>query len=159
MLKTTGIGRLATDVRFSKFQSGKVNAEFSVAFDNPNVKEDTTFVKCVVWGKKAEFVNKYFHKGNPIIVSGRLRNNNYTDRNGVNRYELILVCDEVSFVPSEKRDHVQDGGQTYEQSVQAFENDFNAYSEEYLNEPPYVPNENDVVFDEIADFFDKVSKE
>lgn len=119
MLKTTGIGRLATDVRFSKFQSGKVNAEFSVAFDNPNVKEDTTFVKCVVWGKKAEFVNKYFHKGKPIIVSGRLRNNNYTDRNGVNRYELILVCDEVSFVP----------------------------------------NENDVVFDEIADFFDKVSKE
>lgn len=159
MLKTTGIGRLATEVRFTKFTSGKQNAQFSVAFDNPNVKEDTTFVKCVVWGKRAELVNKYFHKGKPIIVSGRLRNNNYTDRNGVNRYELILVCDEVSFVPSEKRDHVQDGGQTYEQSVQAFENDFNAYSEEYLNEPPYVPNENDVVFDEIADFFDKVSKE
>lgn len=70
-----------------------------------------------------------------------------------------MVCDEVSFVPSERREANQNGGQTYEQSVQEFENDFNAYSEEYLNEPPYVPNENDVVFDEIADFFDKVSKE
>lgn len=159
MLKTTGIGRLATDVRFSKFQSGKVNAEFSVAFDNPNVKEDTTFVKCVVWGKRAEFVNKYFHKGKPIIVSGRLRNNNYTDRNGVNRYELVLVCDEVSFVPSEKRDTVQNNNQTYEQSIKDFDNDFNADSEAYLNEPSYEPNENDAFFDEIADFFNQVSKE
>lgn len=159
MLKTTGIGRLATEVRITKFTSGKQNAEFSVAFDNPNVKEDTTFVKCVVWGKRAEFVNKYFHKGKPIIVSGRLKNNNYTDRNGVNRYELVLVCDEVSFVPSERREANQNGGQTYEQSVQEFENDFNAYSEAYLNEPPYEPNENDAVFDEIADFFNQVSKE
>ena len=159
MLKTTGIGRLATEVRFTKFTSGKQNAEFSVAFDNPHVQDDTTFVKCVVWGKSAEFINRYFRKGKPIAVSGRLKNNNYTDKNGVNRYELILVCNEVSFVPSERRDTTQSNDQTYEQSVQEFENDFNADSAAYLSEPPYEPNESDAVFEEIADFFNQVSKE
>lgn len=151
MLKTTGIGRLATDVRFSKFQSGKVNAEFNVAFDNPNVKDDVTFVKCVVWGKRAEFVNKYFHKGKPISLSGRLRNNNYIDKNGIKRFELILVCDEISFVPSEKRENVQNSSNTYDQNLQDFDQDFAADSAAYFNEQIYDPNENDSFFAEIAD--------
>jgi single-strand DNA-binding protein len=46
-------------------------------------------------------VSKYFPKGKPILIEGRIQNNNYTDRDGVQHYQDQIIADKVSFLLSD----------------------------------------------------------
>ena len=65
-------GRLTKDPELRRTQSGTAVCSFSVAVDRPGVKDKTDFIDCVAWDKRAEFVSKYFLKGDPIEVNGVL---------------------------------------------------------------------------------------
>lgn len=96
------IGRLTADVELKTTPNGKSVVNFDIAIDNgkqTNGEDSTTYVSCVAYGNRAEFLAKWFSKGDPAIISGKLRNNNYTDKNGVKHYRLVLVTTDVSFVP------------------------------------------------------------
>ncbi len=112
-------GRLTRDVEMRQTTSGKAVAKFSIAtnsgFKNQNGEEQVTFTECTAWGKTAEFMNRYFQKGTQLIVEGELRNNNYTDRDGVKHYGMLVNVKSVSFC--EKRSEGQP--QQPQQSVTA----------------------------------------
>lgn len=96
------MGRLTADPKFSQTQSGVASCRFSVAIDRRFADKATgerqaDFINVVAWRQSAEFVSKYFSKGSMIIVEGTLRNNNYTDNNGVKHYSYDVVADNVSF--------------------------------------------------------------
>ena len=60
-------------------------------------EETTDFFTVTAWRNTAEFVSKYFTKGKMILVTGTLRNNNYTGSDGVKRYENYIVAESVEF--------------------------------------------------------------
>lgn len=101
----TVMGRLTKDPELRFTQNQTAVASFTVAcdrdFSNGNEKQ-TDFINCVAWRNTAEFVSKYFHKGNMIVVSGRLQMRNYTVNDGSNRTAAEIVADNCYFGESKK---------------------------------------------------------
>lgn len=67
------------------------------------LQEEVTFVDCEAFGKTAEAINQYFHKGSPIFVEGRLKLDQWQDKEGSNRSKLKVVVESFQFIES-KRD-------------------------------------------------------
>jgi single stranded DNA-binding protein len=63
-------------------------------------EEESTAVQWTLWGKLAENANQYLHKGSHVNIVGRLRNNNYQDKNGVDVYAFSFTAEEVDFLDS-----------------------------------------------------------
>ena len=96
------IGNLTKDIELKQMQSGMVLTSFDLAvarvFKNKQTGEaETDFIRCQAWGKTAEFLGRYFSKGKSVVVEGDLRNNNYTDQNGVKHYGFVVNVQAVSF--------------------------------------------------------------
>ena len=89
-------GRLTGDpvLRFTKSQ--KSVASFQIAV-NRDFSEGTDFFRCVAWNELGETMKKYLAKGSEILVSGSLRNNNYTDNNGKEREGVEIVVNTFDF--------------------------------------------------------------
>ena len=66
------IGRLTADVELKQTQSGVSVCQFNIAVDRPKVRDTTDFIPCVAWRNTAEFICKYFRKGNKIALNGVL---------------------------------------------------------------------------------------
>ncbi len=101
------MGRLCADPDFRQTQSGtpvcRVRVAINRRFANKQTGEkQADFIPVVIWGQQAEFVNRYFHKGSMIIVEGSIRNNDYTDQNGVKHYSMEVHADNVSFGESKR---------------------------------------------------------
>jgi single-strand DNA-binding protein len=65
-------------------------------------KPQVDFFEVATWQKKAEFVTKYFHKGDPVLVRGELQTNVYTDNNQKKHYNTFINAEEVRFVGNKK---------------------------------------------------------
>lgn len=107
------MGRLTRDPEFRQTTSGIPCCRFSVAVsrqfaDKQTGEREADFIDCIAWRTSAEFVSRYFHKGSMIIVEGALRNDNYTDNNGVKHYRMNVQVDNVSF--GESKSASQGGG-------------------------------------------------
>ena len=72
-----------------------------------NAKNQSTFIKTVYWGRIAENIANYCSKGSRVVCIGRLVNNKYTNKNGVEVNEIQLIVDETSFEPKRTNDNVQ----------------------------------------------------
>ena len=99
------MGRLTADPELRQTPSGISTCRFSVAVDRGYKSKDTgerqtDFIRVTAWRQTAEFVSKYFSKGKMIIVEGSLRNNDFTDANGVKHYSMDVLADSVSFAGS-----------------------------------------------------------
>ncbi len=97
------IGNISNDIELKQTQGGTSVCSFNVAVNrfskDPNdAKVD--FFTVVAWQAKAEFVSRYFSKGKPILVCGRLENRQWTDKNGNKRISTEIIAEEVSFVGS-----------------------------------------------------------
>ena len=101
------MGRLTRDPELRRTQSGKAVASFSVACER-DWKQDggqtADFIDCVAWGACAEFVGKFFSKGDMVIVSGRLQIRVWKDAEGKKRYAAEIVADHVYFGSSKRAD-------------------------------------------------------
>jgi single-strand DNA-binding protein len=99
------IGNMTADPELKQSTSGASVCSFSIAVNRKMAKNnECDFITCVAWRQQAEFVCKYFKKGNPILVCGQLQTRNWTDNNGQKRYATEVVADEVSFVASANAD-------------------------------------------------------
>lgn len=98
------IGRLTRDVEVRKTQSDKSVASFTIAVNKPYNKEhehpEADFFGCVAWEAKADFISKYFKKGDKIALAGRLQTREY-EKEGVTHRTVELVVEDTEFV--EKR--------------------------------------------------------
>ena len=101
------MGRLTNDPELRHTQSNIPVASFTLAVDRGYKKDsdavNTDFINIVAWRGTAEFVSKWFTKGQLVAVSGRLQVRSYKDRDGNNRTACEVVADEVFFAES-KRD-------------------------------------------------------
>ena len=89
-------GRLTGDpvLRFTKSQ--KSVASFQIAV-NRDFSDGTDFFRCVAWSDLGETMKKYLAKGSEVLISGSLRNNNYTDNNGNEREGVEIVVNTFDF--------------------------------------------------------------
>lgn len=100
MNKVILIGRLCADPEFRQTTSGIAVCRIRLAVDRPKQKDQerqADFIGCTAWRSTAEFISRYFTKGQKIIVEGSLRNNDYTDNNGVKHYSMDVLIQNVEF--------------------------------------------------------------
>ncbi len=105
MNKVILMGRLTRDpeVRYSQGASQTAVGRFSVAVDRRFKREgepDADFFNCTCFGKQAEFVEKYLHKGTKVVLCGRIQNDNYTNKEGQMVYSVRVMVDEIEFAES-----------------------------------------------------------
>lgn len=102
------MGRLTKDPEIRYTNSGKTVGSFSIAV-NRRFKSDgqpeADFFNCVTFGKQAEFVEKYLHKGTKILLDGEVQNNNYKDKDGVTHYSVSIIVDEIEFAESKSQNN------------------------------------------------------
>lgn len=105
-------GRLTADPELRQTPSNISVTKFTVAVDRITGKDgekQADFIRCTAWRATAEFVSKYFAKGQEICFRGQLRNNDYTDGNGVKHYSYEVMVDNVEFCGSKNSNG---GGET-----------------------------------------------
>lgn len=107
MNKVILMGRLTRDpeVRYSQGEKSMAIARYTLAVER-RFKRDgeatADFINCVVFGKSAEFTEKYFRQGLRIVVSGRMQTGSYTNKDGVKVYTTDVIVEEQEFAESKK---------------------------------------------------------
>ena len=94
------MGRLCSDVEIRTTSTNKSVANFRIAVDRGYSKgEDkkADFITIVAWEKTADFIEKYFHKGDMIALRGEIQTRSYEDNNGNKRTAFEVLAREVSF--------------------------------------------------------------
>ena len=100
------MGRLTKEPELRHTQADVPVASFTLAVDRGYKKDNdatnTDFINIVAWRGTAEFVSKWFSKGQLVAVSGRLQVRTYEDRDGQKRIATEVVADECFFAESKK---------------------------------------------------------
>lgn len=100
------MGNLTRDVDMRTTPSGQNVANFSLAVtrswrdQNGTQQDQTSFINCVAWGKPGEIIAQYVSKGSPLLVSGRLAQRSYEDKDGNKRQAVEVVVEDFNFVGS-----------------------------------------------------------
>lgn len=106
MNKVHLIGRFAADPELKKTGSGIAVTSFTIAVDRPGTfgeNRKTDWIDIVAWRNTAEFVCKYFSKGDPIIIDeGHIETRVWEDKAGQKRKSVEIVAESVMFVPKAK---------------------------------------------------------
>ena len=105
MNKIILVGRLTRDpeVRYSSGEIQTAVARYMLAVERRfkrNNEPTADFIQCVVFGKSAEFAEKYFRQGMRISVSGRIQTGSYTNKDGVRVYTTEVIVEEQEFAES-----------------------------------------------------------
>ena len=115
------IGRLTRDPELRYAQSGMALTRFGLAVDRPFAKKEdpnavtADFFNVTIFGKRAETCAQYLAKGRLTAVRGRIQNENYTDKDGIKRYSVSIIADDVQFLEwSDKGQRPQ--SQTYQRN-------------------------------------------
>ena len=106
------IGNLGRDPELRYTPQGNAVCNFSVATSEKKrdkageMQEATIWFRVTTWGKLAETASKYLTKGRPVYVEGRLRVDEWTDRDGKNRYTLEINASDLHFIGSGQGDNL-----------------------------------------------------
>ncbi|MCD7766862.1 MAG: single-stranded DNA-binding protein [Lachnospiraceae bacterium] len=117
MNKVILMGRLTRDpeVRYSAGDNSSAYARYTLAVDRRFRREGSDqqtadFISCVVFGRGAEFAEKYLRQGTKIVVTGRIQTGSYTNRDGQKVYTTDVVVDEQEFAESKAASSGGQGG-------------------------------------------------
>ncbi len=108
MNKVILMGRLTRepDVRYSTTGAEQLAiARYTLAIDRRYQKDsqnNADFIRCVTFGKSAEFAEKYFHQGTKIVVEGRIQTGSYQDKEGKTVYTVEVVAENQEFAESKQ---------------------------------------------------------
>ena len=111
------IGRLTITPELKTTQTGTSLTRFTVAVDRPvkqGEEKQADFINIVAWNKTAEFVCRYFNKGQKIALTGSIRTGSYTDRDGNKRNTFEVWAENVEFCES-KAEKAQNQSQNQQQ--------------------------------------------
>ena len=107
------MGRLTAEPDVRSTPSGVSVTTFSLAVDRgyakPGEEKQVDFIQIVCWRSTADFVGKYFSKGQLVAVEGAIRTRNYTDQSGTKRYITEVVANEVFFAEGKKQHQPESG--------------------------------------------------
>ncbi len=106
------IGRFTRDPELRTTQSGISTCSFTIAVDRSYVRQGeerkADFINCVAWRQTAEFITRYFKKGNLVALEGSIQTRTWDDNEGKRHYVTEVVVDRTHFVES-KRDSAASG--------------------------------------------------
>ena len=132
------MGRLTADPEAKQTQSGTAVTSFTLAVDrryNSGEEKKCDFITVVAWKQTADFICRYFQKGQAMLVCGELQTRSWTDNNGNKRNATEVVASEVSFCES-KRDG--EGNNTFpSQNATHGKFDAPAYVHDAYNQPKF----------------------
>ena len=107
MNKVILMGRLTRDpdIRYTQGDNSMCIARYTLAVDrrfnrNNNDGNSADFIPCVVFGRSAEFTEKYLKKGTKMAIVGRIQTGSYTNKDGVKVYTTEVVVEEQEFAES-----------------------------------------------------------
>ncbi len=130
------MGRLTADPELRYTQGNTAVVRITLACSRPTragAEEQTDFIDVTAWGKTAEFVSKYFSKGQLIAVDGSIRTGSYTDKQGIKRRTFEIWANNCHFAESKKsagsgvisnnqeQSTASNHNQSYSQSMAGFE--------------------------------------
>lgn len=128
MNKVILVGRLTRDpeVRYSQGENTMAIARYTIAVNRRFKREgdpEADFIRCVVFGRAAEFAEKYFRQGLRFAISGRIQTGSYTNKEGGKVYTTEVVVEEQEFAESmAEREHTQTPASAPESSGDGFMN-------------------------------------
>ena len=99
------MGRLTADPDVRYTNGNNAVARYTLAVDRKFKKEgeqSADFISCITFNKAAEFVEKYLHKGDKIVVSGRIQTGSYTNKDGRKVYTTDIIVEDHEFAESKK---------------------------------------------------------
>ncbi len=102
------IGNLTRDPELRYIPSGTAVSTFDIAVNrvyalqSGEKKEETSFIRIVVWARRAEVCAEYLTKGSPVLVEGRLRSRSWETQDGQKRSTIEVVANNVQFLRSSK---------------------------------------------------------
>ncbi len=100
------MGNMTRDPQLSYLPSQTAVVEFGLAMtrkfkkQDGSMAEDTCFVDCQIFGKRAEVINQYFKKGNPIFIEGRLKLDTWQGQDGAKRSKMRVFVENFEFIGS-----------------------------------------------------------
>ena len=105
MNKVILMGRLTRDpdVRYSQGENASAFARYTLAVDRRFKRAgdaEADFFNCTAFGRQAEFVERYLKRGTKMVVTGRIQNDNYTNRDGQKVYSVQIIVEELEFAES-----------------------------------------------------------
>ena len=108
--KWLGIGRLVKDIELRYTTTEKAVGQTTIAINRPyqnNGKNEADFINLVIWGKLAEAVSKYAHKGSLMAVEGRLQVRTY-EKDGIKRYITEVLVSNIQFLDNKPKDELKE---------------------------------------------------
>ena len=143
------VGRLTRDpdIRQSQGDNPTVVARYTLAVDrrftrNSNSDQTADFISMVSFGKTAEFIEKYVHKGTKLVVRGRIQTGSYTNKDGQKVYTTDVVGEDVEFAESKKAQEGYEGTGSYGAVQNAGGNDSPAAPDDgFINVPEGINEE------------------
>lgn len=105
MNKTILMGRLTADpdVKYTAGDNPTAVAKYQLAVKRNYAREgqpNADFIRCVAFGRNAEFTERYLHKGMKILITGRIQTGSYTNQEGQKVYTTDIVVEEQEFAES-----------------------------------------------------------
>lgn len=104
------MGRFTRDPELRSTPQGVSTCSFSLAVDRNFARDGeerkADFINCVAWRQTAEFISKYFKKGNMIALEGSIQTRTWDDQDGKKRYVTEVILSDVYFAESKKTDGI-----------------------------------------------------
>ncbi len=149
MNKVILMGRLTTNPELKTTASNISVTSFSIAVDRPYAKQgeqrQADFINIVCWRQRAEFVCKYFTKGQLIALDGSLQTRQYQDNNGNTRYVTEIVADNVYFT-GDKRGSGQERNNSFSNGAPIPDEPAQTYSNGSVGDFEESPLDDDLPF-------------
>lgn len=99
MNKVVLIGRMVADPELNfQANSGMAICRFRLAVTRPFKKDETDFINCIAFNKRAETIAQYLTKGRQLAVTGSIRTGSYDAKDGTKRYTTDIVVDSFEFI-------------------------------------------------------------
>jgi single-strand DNA-binding protein len=100
------MGNLTRDPELKQTPSNQSVAQIGLALNRKfkdregNMREEVTYVDCEAWGRTAEVMSQYLSKGKPVFIEGRLKLDQWQDKDGNNRSKMKVVIESFQFIDS-----------------------------------------------------------
>jgi single-strand DNA-binding protein len=144
------MGRLVADPELRHTPNGISVTSFTLAVDRSYVKSgterQTDFIDIVAWRNTAEFVCKYFRKGQLAAVQGAIQTRSYTDKEGNKRKAFEVVADNVHFAESKRDGAAAGAGVSHPRTESADQQPASAYESGNTGDFEEIPTDDDLPF-------------
>lgn len=146
------VGNLGRDPELRYTPQGTAVCDFSIATSEKKrdksgeLQDVTIWFKVTTWNKTAENASKYLSKGKSVYIEGRLRTEEWTDRDGKTRFSLEINATDMHFISGGNAENASGGSSAGNEYSQVNDNDFDSGSSKTPAPNTASPSDDDIPF-------------